>query len=240
MNQNENSPKQNRFVADIYAIIALLVVVSVIGFSAYYFIFRRSETAEGQVKVTIDRIAIINKVQNLKRLETVRETIQRDVEIELDLGDFKIFDFKIAENKLKQKFAITGYVSAGIDLDKFQAQNLNVDNKNLTFNLPEPEILNVSILEDKTSLVKDDLTLLFKVQDLTNDTRRREVNEFLQKQAQKQGKQALVSAACDNQILDKAGENSKGAIRSLITNVNYDQLNVEVLKAQKCSFNEVS
>ncbi len=218
--------------------ILLLIIIFGVGAFMFYTSYIKNKNSDPKVKVNLDKIVIINKVQNLSRLETVSQTLQRDIEIELDLGDLKIFDFTLLENRRNQKIAVTGSVTAGIDLRNFNQENVKIEDKTLKMDLKSPEIFNVNIIEDKTSLLKDDLSLLFRLRENLDNTKRREINEYLQKQIIKQSKLALVEAACENKILDQAGENGKKNIGELFKNSAYEKVEVNFAAPSTCKYAE--
>ena len=217
--------------------IVILVLISIL---LYYSINSRNPN-DGKIVVNIDKTVIVEKVQKLNRLETVRSTIQRDLEISLDLGNFDLFGQRILENKRVQKYAVTGFVSAGVDLSKLNKDKISFDEKNnsITLNIDSPIILFIKIDEDKTALIKDDLSILFRIQTL-NDDKRKEVNEILRKQAVKQSEEALRDGACKSEILKAAGENAKSSIQNLFLFSNIKEINVNVAPTQNCTYSTVT
>jgi len=213
------------------AIITLAIIFG--GIFWYTTSLRKQEQA--QIQVNIDKTVIVQKVQKLSKLETIDQTMQRDIQIEINSGDLKFFDVTLLQNKRTQKVAATGTVTAGVDLNKLSSDNIKVVNNEVTVDLPAPEIFNVNIIEDKTTILKDDLTLLFRLQDILNNSKRVELNDILQQQVIKQIKNGLVDAACQDNILDKAGENSKSTISDLLKNSGYKTVTVNYTAPQNCN-----
>ena len=214
--------------------IAIITLVIIFG-GIFWYISGLRKQEQAQIQVNIDKTVIIQKVQKLSKLETVDQTMQRDIQIEINSGDLKFFDVTLLQNKRTQKVAATGTVIAGVDLNKLSSDNIKVVNNEVTINLPTPEVFNVNIIEDKTTILRDDLTLLFRLQDILNNSKRVELNDILQQQVIKQIKNGLVDAACKDNILDKAGENSKSTISDLLKNTGYKSVTVNYTAPQNCS-----
>jgi hypothetical protein len=229
--------KSNQFASYLKWITILVITITLIitGFLLYN-TFQKNNDNTAKVTVTIDKTVIVQKVQKLSRLETVNQTMQRDVEIKIDAGALNFFNVPLLENIRNQKIAVTGTVSAGVDLNKLNSDSIKNQDGKVTVALPSPQVFNVNIIEDKTTILKDDLTLLFKLQDVLNDTRRREFNELLQQQVIKQTKKALVDAACQDDILVKAGENAKTVIQDFLFTSGYKNIEASYTTPTDCQF----
>ena len=215
----------------------MFLSLAILGVVAFGFVTFFGEENDQEVNVNIDKTVLVERVQELSRLQTTAQTYQRDVEITVDLGDFSLFNTRLLENKRTQKVAITGTVFAGIDLDKLTDEDIEVVDGSIKILLPEPEVFNASLIEDKTTILKDDLTLLFKLQDFVNNDSRREVNETLQRQVITQSNQAMVDAACTDDILVTAGENGVQSITALLADLDYENLEVSFRSASECVLN---
>jgi hypothetical protein len=229
--------KSDGLAASLKWITILIITVTLIFTGTlFYRNFQKDKDNSAKVTITIDKTVIVQKVQKLSRLETVNQTMQRDVEIKIDAGALNFFNVPLLENSRIQKIAVTGTVSAGVDLNKLDQDSIKNQDGKVTVALPSPEVFNVNIIEDKTTILKDDLTLLFKFQDVLNDTRRRELNELLQQQVLKQTKKALVDAACQDDILVKAGENSKTVIQDFLFTSGYKNIEASYTTPTECQF----
>ena len=153
-----------------------------------------------------DKKAILTKVQELKRIETVVQDVQRDFDLNVDFGDYKIFSIKI-ENKKDLSFQVSGSVIAGIDTAKITEKDLAVEGSNLTISLPAPEIFSTQIDPDKLAILDSKSTTLFKLQNLSDD-KSRESDQIIKQNAIKQAQNYLASGACELKILDIANTNA--------------------------------
>lgn len=187
-------------------ILAGLAIIAILGYS-FYALSGLNKTQK--INVYVDETVILEKIQNLEKLETVSMTLQRDFEIVLENKDFSIFGLTLLENKRTQTIAVTGTVVAGVDLSLIQKDDIKIsaEDKKMTLKLPPPTILSINILEDKTRLLKDDWTTLFTLSNLTS-AKKIEVQEILLQQAIKQSKNVLSQSACEADILDLANQNS--------------------------------
>jgi hypothetical protein len=215
-----------------YALIIILIIFATLGvYFVYDLVSPRSISGQQQISVTIDKTAILEKVKNISELKTIQMTFQRDIEIELDLGNvtLPLTNIVIGENKRTQDIAVTGTVEAGVDLGELNEDRVSVDSTTgtVTIQLPPAKILNVSIDEDKTRTLNDDLTLFFRLQNLDQD-RQRELNEELYDQVVKQSRTALVISACEADVLEVATTNARADINNLfllVSDVNTIQIN---------------
>ncbi|MEM1312448.1 MAG: DUF4230 domain-containing protein [Patescibacteria group bacterium] len=214
--------------------ILIIVFVLIVGGVLVYTRIQQQNNDEAKVTVVVDKTVIVQRVKKLSRLETVSQTMQRDIEVQIDAGALNFFNVPLFENTRVQKIAVTGSVTAGVDLNQLSQESIKNQEGKVTVDLPQSQVFNVNIIEDKTTILQDDLTLLFKFQDVLNDNRRREFNQLLQQQVIKQAKAALVDAACEDNILVKAGENSKTIIEELLFTSGYNDVEANYRVGEEC------
>ena len=224
-----------------FGLVALTVIVTLLVVWLWQNVFHFKSVSivpKGeQVTVVVDKLVILKEIQSEEKLQTVKQVLQREVEVTLDLGDFSVFGLTLLENKRVQKFAITGYVIAGVDLSKLGPNDLSFDEKNsqIKVRLPAPEILEVNILEEQTQILKDKITLLYNLESLNLD-RRKELNEKLFQLVLKESKKSLVEAACAEQILVTAEKNASQTTKRLFGIVFQPVLVVETTPATNCTW----
>jgi anionic cell wall polymer biosynthesis LytR-Cps2A-Psr (LCP) family protein len=211
----------------------IILVIALLGggvWAYFFFTQNREGVKEDRVNVRIDKTTIIEKVQSLQNLETVKQVIQRDFEIELASSDLNLFGVTLLESNRTQQFAVTGSVSAGVDLSGITEEDIELDSEanKVSLTLPSPTISNVSLMEDKIYLINDRSSFLFNVQNINQDVNRAR-NEELQKQLIKRGNQAMVDGACNNDILGIANENAETSLENLFVLIVDDQIEVEIL-----------
>jgi hypothetical protein len=221
--------KDFKFFTIVFLILIFLLVAGI-------FVWKiDTSNTKNQIDVKIDKTVIVEKVKALNKLETAEVLVQRDVQITLDLGNFELFGKPLLENKRTQKVAVTGTVVAGVDFSKINDSQITYDtSKNsIDMNLPSSEVFAVNLNEDKTYTLKDDLTLLFSLYNLSSSNRN-ELNQELQKQVTKQSKKALLEGACKDGIITKANEEAKNSIKRLFTFTKVESFNISFQIADKC------
>ena len=138
-----------------------------------------------------DPVTIVNEVQSLARLETIRYTVEKVVTAEVNQGVLgPLFGDRLL-------FVAHGYVIAGIDMSKIKPVDLWLAGGMLNVRLPATEIL-VATLDNDKSYVYDRETGLFTQGDPTLETQVRQVAE-----------QEILKAAIAEGILDQATTNAQ-------------------------------
>lgn len=154
-----------------------------------------------------DPVTIIDEVQALARLETIRYTVEKVITAETNQGALAaLFGDRLL-------FVAHGYVIAGIDMQKIKAEDLRLDGNVLNVRLPAAEIL-VASLDNEKSYVYDRRTGLFTQGDPTLETQARQVAE-----------QEILKAAIEDGILDTASTNAQTYLRWFFETLGYKQIN---------------
>ena len=154
-----------------------------------------------------DPVTIINQVQALARLETIRYTVEKVITAETNQGVLgPLFGDRLL-------FVAHGYVIAGIDMSKIKPEDLWLDGTVLNVRLPAAEVLVATIDNDK-SYVYDRQTGLLAKGDPALETQARQVAE-----------QEINKAALDDGILDQAMANAQTYLRWFFETLGYKQIN---------------
>ncbi|HEX7541204.1 MAG TPA: DUF4230 domain-containing protein [Anaerolineales bacterium] len=154
-----------------------------------------------------DPVTIINEVQSLARLETIRYTVEKVVTAEVNQGLLgPLFGDRLL-------FVAHGYVIAGIDMSKIKPKDLWLVGEMLNVRLPATEIL-VATLDNDKSYVYDRVTGLFTQGDPTLETQVRQVAEA-----------EILKAAIADGILDQATTNAQTYLRWFFETLGYKQIN---------------
>jgi hypothetical protein len=153
-----------------------------------------------------DPVTIINDIQALARLETIRYTVEKVITAETNQGALAtLFGDRLL-------FVAHGYVIAGIDMQKIKAEDLWLEGTTLNVRLPAAEVLAASLDNDK-SYVYDRQTGLFTHGDPTLETQARQVAE-----------QEMLKAAIADGILDQASMNAQTYLRWFFETLGYKQV----------------
>jgi hypothetical protein len=154
-----------------------------------------------------DPVTIIEEVQALARMETIRYTVEKVITAETNQGTLALL---FGDRLL---FVAHGYVIAGIDMGKIKAEDLWLDGNVLYVRLPAAEVL-VATLDNDKSFVYDRQTGLFTQGDPTLETQARQVAE-----------QEIRKGALDDGILDQAMANAQTYLRWFFETLGYKQMN---------------
>jgi hypothetical protein len=154
-----------------------------------------------------DPVTIINEVQSLARLETIRYTVEKVVTAEVNQGVLgPLFGDRLL-------FVAHGYVIAGIDMSKIKPEDMWLAGEMLNVRLPATEVL-VATLDNNKSYVYDRVTGLFTQGDPTLETQVRQVAE-----------QEILKAAIADGILDQGTTNAQTYLRWFFETLGYKQIN---------------
>ncbi len=154
-----------------------------------------------------DPVTIINQVQALARLETIRYTVEKVITAETNQGVLApLFGDRLL-------FVAHGYVIAGIDMSKIKPEDLWLTGTVLNVRLPDAEVL-VSTLDNGKSYVYDRQTGL-----LAN------VDPNLETQARLVAEQQITKSALDDGILDQAMANAETYLHWFFETLGYKQIN---------------
>jgi hypothetical protein len=153
----------------------------------------------------------VQGIRRLNELATAKMTAQVVVPKEETV---RIFGQNMPEFLVGQKVLLIarGEVEAGIDLDELHQEDVKVHGKKVTINLPEAQILDASLDEDKTRLYDWDRGILIKG-DYT-----------LVEEARREAVDRIEAAAKDDDIVEKAQNNAEDSIREFLTSLGYEKV----------------
>ena len=166
-----------------------------------------------QLAVTDQAPAVIASIQRLQRLETVNYSMDKIVEGAKEntfLPDF------LAGDRLL--LVVHGQVIAGVDLGKLKPQDVTIDEsakvRTVHVKMPEPEIF-VATLDNAGTHVYSRATGLLVPEDsnLESETRQKAIEQVKQ-------------AALDGGILNKARDNARGTLTTLLQGLGFQQITI--------------
>jgi hypothetical protein len=209
----------------IFRIIIVLLVIALIWFgvaavnNSIYATLHPLQSANSQLgtqvsqllhptpTVLADPVTIIDQVQKLARLETIRYTVEKVITAETNQGALALL---FGDRLL---FVAHGYVIAGIDMSKITSKDLWLAGNLLNVRLPAAEVL-VATLDNDKSYIYDRQTGLFVQADPSLETQARQVAE-----------QEIRKSALDDGILDQALQNAQTDLRWFFESLGYKQVN---------------
>lgn len=162
------------------------------------------------VKSTPD---VVTAVRDLARLEGAQYHVERVI----DLTDKQSHFFGLIHSKDAILLVAAGDVTAGVDLSGLKPEDVTIDEQKKTarFLLPAPRILS-SRLDNKHTYVKSRTTDLLAKRD-----------ESLETRARKEAEKAIVQAARNSGILERARRSVTRTVTSLARSLGYSDVQVK-------------
>jgi hypothetical protein len=153
-----------------------------------------------------DPVTIINQIRPLARLETIQYTVEKVITAEVGQGSLApLFGDRLL-------FVGHGYVTAGVDLKNVSSQDLVIESGMIKVDLPQAEIFDATLDNDK-SYVYDRDTGLLTHGDISLETTARQAAE-----------DQIRQAALDDGILVQAQANAETFLQSLLNKLGYMQV----------------
>lgn len=160
--------------------------------------------------------AVIQRIQQLQRLETTSYTVERVIDVAQTSNIPVVGDFLAGDRLL---LIAHGTVEAGIDLSQLDSSRVTIspDGETLTVRLPPVEIFSRSLDNEQTRVYDRERGIFAPTNtNLETEARRRAENE-------------LLVAACEGGILERANEDSRRAMEQFLGLLEF--ANVEVIAA---------
>jgi hypothetical protein len=177
-----------------YVISATIITLAV---TALY--YRYAAQREGAIRRTVDAPAILQQVQQLSELVTVKYSIQKVVGLKEEKVPFG------SESVL---LMVQSVVLGGVNLASLQSNDVTVSDENrVTIRLPEPSVLHVFV-NDKETKVWD--------RERTWWTPWVGYNSELEQKARLAALESMQAAALEMGILSNARQNAETTIRSVL------------------------
>ena len=154
---------------------------------------------------------VVEGIQDLNQLATVRW--KESVIVTRESGGTDLEQSLVGEKVL---LVASGDVEAGVDLASLGRDEVKVNGETVTISLPEPEILSVSLDEQKTGVYDRDFGPL----NLHPD-------DDLVEQARATAVDRIEQTARDEDILDQAEQNAEDSIRAFVVTLGFEEVRFE-------------
>ena len=174
-------------------------------------IFYLSANLNPGVKIDLSRDSVINKIEKLGNLETSSFSIEKVIEAG---QQGNVFQNLLYGDKIL--LIAHGKVIAGVDLSSISSQDVNIQGKELTINLPATKILSSTLDNSKT-------TVYDRTQGLLTHG-----NKDLESEARVAAEKSITKAACDSGILQDAKNNAIERIRQLFEFAGFTTVKVNI------------
>lgn len=151
--------------------------------------------------------AALGKIENMAQLGTVEYTITKLI-IANDEAFYKFGDRKVI-------FSCKATLKAGVDMKDFNKEDVVINDKKITVNLPEPTILSMNMPAEEIKC--EFLKVGMMRQDFTTEDR----NNLLV-----QGEESIRGDIKSYGIIEKAKENASIFFESLLQQAGFEDINV--------------
>jgi hypothetical protein len=154
---------------------------------------------------------VVEGIQDLDQLATVRW--RESVIVTRESGGTELEQLLVGEKVL---LVAAGDVEAGVNLADLGREDVKVNGETVTIRLPEPEILSVSLDEQKTGVYDRDFGPL----NLRPD-------DDLVEEARGAAVERIEQTARDENILENAERNAEDSIRAFVTTLGFEEVKFE-------------
>jgi len=160
--------------------------------------------------VDVSQPTVVNRIQQLQRLETVVYTMDKVVSGEKDnaiLPDFLTGD--------KLLMIVHGEVIAGVDFSGLKSGDVSVNEKQVRLRLPAAQVFTTRIDNARTRVYSRQTGLLVPV------------DPNLESQVRQEGERQLTQAALADGVLKTAQQNAQTTLRSLLNGLGFASVEFE-------------
>jgi hypothetical protein len=154
--------------------------------------------------------AIVERIRQLSRLETVDYSIDKIVEG--DRSNRYLPNFLVGDKLL---LVAHGDVVAGVDLSQLTGSDVFAQGQTVHVRLPQPQILTSHIDNSRTRVYSRSTGLLVPA------------DPNLESQVRQEAEQQFIEAALAGGILDKARQNARTSVSALLRAVGFREVDVE-------------
>lgn len=159
----------------------------------------------------MNKTTVIKELKSLSRLETASFTIEKVIEAGTNGNAFQ--EFLYGDRILLIAY---GEVVAGFDLSTLSGEDVVVQAKVVKVTLPKPEILTTTLDNSKTRVYDRKRGVLSKG------------DKDLEAKARVAAETSIRDAACKGGILDKASENARKQVASILKVLGFEKITVDI------------
>jgi hypothetical protein len=160
--------------------------------------------------IDVSQPTVVNRIQQLQRLETVVYTMDKVV---MGKRENSILPDFLAGDKLL--LLVHGQVIAGIDFAALQGANVKVEGKSVRLRLPVAQVLTTRLDNDKTRVYSRETGLLVST------------DPDLESQVRQEAEHQLQTAALADGILQTAQKNARSTVTSLLQGMGFEKVEFE-------------
>lgn len=161
-------------------------------------------------EIDVSQPTVVNKIQQLQRLETVVYTMDKVVSGEKENPILPNF---LAGDRLLM--IVHGEVVAGVDFSGLKSGDVAIEDKKVVLRLPSAQVFSTRIDNERTKVYSRQTGLLVPV------------DPNLETQVRQEAERQLLEAAMADGILRNAQVNAASTIRSLLQGLGFEEIELE-------------
>lgn len=185
---------------------AVLIVMVALALTALYY-WVQARQGRGTVTRTLDASAVVQQIQQLNELVTVRYTIQKAIGLKEE---------KVPFGSETVMMLVQANVLGGVDLTTLTRQDVQISARSIAVQLPPAKVLHVFV-DDKQTQVWDRSKSFWVT-----------ANPQLEQNARQAALEAVQQAALGMQILSNAQHNAETAVQGFLKSVGFESVTVTV------------
>ena len=157
-----------------------------------------------------EQAAIVQRVQRLQRLESVKYTLEKVVTGE---RQSRFFPQSLAGERLL--LIVRGEVFAGVDLSKLRSSDVQVNGKQVKITLPHAEVFSTRLDNNQTRVYSRETGLLVPA------------DPNLESEVRAEAERQLLQTALIDGILTNASTNARGTVTALVQALGFTEVEVD-------------
>jgi hypothetical protein len=157
----------------------------------------------------LDQPAIVQRIQRMQRLESVKYTLEKVVTGE---KQSRFLPQSLAGERLL--LIVRGEVFAGVDLGKLQSSDVQVNGKQVKITLPRAEIFSTRLDNNQTRVYSRETGLLVPA------------DPNLESEVRAEAERQLLQAALIDGILNTASTNARATVTTLVQALGFSDVQV--------------
>jgi len=161
------------------------------------------------LNLEMDQPAIVQRIQRLQRLESVKYTLEKVVTGE---KQSRFLPQSLAGERLLM--IVRGEVFAGVDLGKLQSSDVHVNGKQVRITLPHAEIFSTRLDDNQTRVYSRETGLLVPA------------DPNLESEVRAEAERQLLQGALTDGILNNAAANARATVTTLVQALGFNDVEV--------------
>lgn len=169
--------------------------------------FLLSPLAAMRTRIDVSQPTVVQQIQRLQRLETVRFNMEKIVSGERE--NVYLPKWLVGDRLL---LVVEGEAVAGVDLGKLRPEDVTVTGRRVTVLLPQAELFSTRIDNEKTRVYSRETGLFSSL------------DPQLETEVRREAERQLREAALQGKILDHANDNARNTLTSFLHGLGFDQV----------------